>query len=143
MSNTEKELLEQILKDKEIQSVEDLQKKIDFFKDKNAEFKVDNISEYIEKLKSALKDFETHYEFRVGDILVWKSCMNNKMLPKINQPVIVIEVFKEAIFDTSKESSSTYFQELLDMKIGLLHPEDNVFITYFANSQRYRPLISQ
>lgn len=138
-----KEVLDRILKDKEIKSLDDLVKKVNSLEeeeDVKKEFNTENIENYIKDLNYCAEEIQTKYEFKKGDLIEWKPKLNNKRWPKKNQPAIVLEVLEEPIIDSSKESSSPYYREPLDLIIGFIF-DDGVFISFYVNSKRYRPFV--
>lgn len=61
------------------------------------------------------------YEFKSGDLVVWKKGLKNKVRPALNEPAIVMDVLTEPLKDENKTSSGTpYFNEPLDLVLGLL-----------------------
>lgn len=98
-----------------------------------------DINEYIDNLYRLKEVYETSNEFKAGDIIVWKEGMKNKKLPKYKQPCIVLSVLDNPIIDTNKDPGSTYFGEILDIKVGMIGPESE-FLTFHYDSRRFTHL---
>lgn len=81
------------------------------------------------------------HTLRAGMVVGWKAGLKNRRWPSYDRPCIVLEMLEQPVHD-SDESGSTYFREPLDMIVGLTiedgeHRGD--FLTFHANSERYRP----
>ena len=92
--------------------------------------------EHIDKLKLCLKNFQQRPSFQKGEIVTWKKHMRNKRLPNIGQPAIVVKTLDEPILQDKVPLGSTYYGELLDIVLGMIH-EDGTFLTFYYDSIRF------
>lgn len=94
---------------------------------------------HIGKLREAKEVFCKNYEFKVGDLVVWKAGLKNKGRPALNEPVIVMEVLDIPLKDGDKQDSGTpYFNEPLDIALGLVD-DDGDFIMFYYDKRRFEP----
>lgn len=92
--------------------------------------------EHLATLRDAFDSFLEKEDFKVGQIVKWRKDLNNRKLPRQNQPAIVVKVLDEPITSTDKESGSPYFLEKLDIILGVMY-EDGTFITLYYDSSRF------
>jgi hypothetical protein len=92
--------------------------------------------EYIAKLQSACSNLLKKESFQVGQLVKWKENLKNRRLPHKNQPAIVVDILDEPIISNEEESGSPYFQENLDIVLGIL-VEDDIFFTFHYDSRRF------
>ena len=76
-----------------------------------------------------------------GMVVTWKPGLKNRRWPKCGEPGIVVALLDMPVFDTD-EPGSTYFQEPLDMVIGIFldsgeHRGD--FLVFHTSRERYQP----
>jgi hypothetical protein len=101
--------------------------------------KIENMPSHIEKLRTAKDLFYKTYDFKVGDLVVWKAGLKNKARPALNEPVIVMEVLDTPLKDGDKQDSGTpYFNEPLDLALGLVD-DDGDFIMFYYDKRRFEP----
>jgi hypothetical protein len=96
------------------------------------------ISKHVAILTEVYEDFKKTHEFKPGDLVEWKKGLKNRKLPPQGFPAIVIQVLKEPIYDTEKDSGSAYFREPLDIVLGIIERE-GVFNQYYYDSRRFEP----
>lgn len=94
----------------------------------------------VSKLKELVKKFNEPNTFRAGDIIQWKEGLRNKT----NEgPFIVMELLGSPIIDEDAECGTAYFQEPLDLIVGLLDSpkrgEPKVLIFLHCDSRRMEP----
>jgi hypothetical protein len=97
-------------------------------------------SERIARLKALQEKLcgEKHV-FKMGQPVRWKKGLKNRRRPTYNEPAIVVKVLSEAVFDSKDEGASTpYFQEPLDILLGLLDEDDDLIVFHF-DSRRFEP----
>ena len=69
---------------------------------------------------------------------MWKAGLKNRKFPDYGEPSIVMNVLPAPVFDPSETSAaSPYFQEPLDLVIGLFHEDD--LIEYRVDDRRFEP----
>lgn len=90
--------------------------------------------------RSALQELYRGYclnvDFKVGEIIEWKSGLKNRRYPTYGQPAIVVEVIEDPLINTCDDSGSPYFQEPLDILIGFII--NNEFLFYHADKKRFK-----
>ena len=91
---------------------------------------------YLNDLKILHKSFLKKTNFKVGQIVKWKKGLKNKRFPLENQPVIVLEVLDEPVFDSETRSGSPYFFEPLDIVLGIID-SDGDFIRFYYDRMRF------
>lgn len=92
----------------------------------------------IDLLKKLKTLYEEKNDFKVGDILSWKKQLKNRKFPDYNEPIIVLEILAEPIFDQSVEIGSAYFNERNDIKAGVYR--DDTLLTFYFDSQRFEKM---
>lgn len=73
--------------------------------------------------------------FDVKDRVTWKWGMKNKVAPLAQQTAVVMAIRDEPFFDTSLSASSAYFEEPLDVRIGVFTPE-GIFREVWVDGRR-------
>ncbi|QTA86450.1 hypothetical protein [Desulfonema magnum] len=106
--------------------------------EKSIDDKVDYNENYINDLKVLHKKFLKKDNFEVGQIVKWKKGLKNRRLPLENQPVIILELLDEPVFDSEARSGSPYFLEPLDVVLGILD-SDGDFIRFYYDRRRFEP----
>jgi len=92
------------------------------------ENEAEKLSEVYEKLTRLPKE-----TFEAGAIVEWIPGLKNKKMKA--DMMIVTEVLKDPIIDDSWTSSSAYYKEQLDLRIGALD-SDGDLLEYFIDSRR-------
>lgn len=92
---------------------------------------------YLEKLKSIWSSFYDETVFEAGDFVEWKPGMKNRRYPDYGQPVVVMELLEEPVFDSAKDSGSSYYREPLDVVLGFLD-SDGDFVSFHFDSRRFQ-----
>ena len=75
---------------------------------------------------------------RPGRLAVWKRGLKNRRFPAYGAPAIVVEVREQPVTDTEHDSGVPYFQEPLDLLLGILH-ESGDFLVYHFDRRRFEP----
>ena len=88
-------------------------------------------------LKELRDSYEKKYDFNVGDIIKWKNKLKNRKLPEYDEPIIILEILDEPIFNVKEQIGSTYFNEKIDIKVGVI--KDNSLLTFCFESARFEP----
>ena len=110
----------------------------EFLKNRFKNPKIENVQEHINKLQFAQQQLSVSYEFKAGDILVWKKGLKNRARPAENEPIVVLEILETPTFDTEKGAGSAYFKEPLDLIAGLVD-SDGDFIIFYFDKRRFEP----
>lgn len=99
-----------------------------------------DFSSHKEELGKIFEVLQKKNSFRPGDIVKWKPRLRNRVYPDIDQPAIVIEMLEPPIRDLARgESGSLYFQELLDIRVGVILPGTGDLAEYLLPSKRLEP----
>lgn len=96
------------------------------------------IKEKLQLLKNCKKAINTTHKFKIGDIVKWKPNLKNRAMPEYEEPMIVLELLKDPIFDNQDGPGSTYFNEPLDIVLGII-ADDDEFISFYFDSRRVQP----
>jgi hypothetical protein len=83
-------------------------------------------------------DLRKDFAFKPGDIVKWKAGLRNRLLPKYEEPAIVVQVLDRPEFDQSRDAGSTYFREPLDVVLGILD-SDGDFSLFHLDRRRFEP----
>ncbi len=77
--------------------------------------------------------------FRKGQFVVWNAGLKNRKFPDYGEPCIITNVLPAPIFDpTESAAGSPYFQEPLNLVIGVFHEDD--FVEYRMDGRRLEPI---
>ncbi|MBK1647821.1 hypothetical protein [Rhabdochromatium marinum] len=93
-------------------------------------------------LQERARLFAQTHKFKPGDLVTWKPGLKNRRVPRSNQPVVVLEVLSEPVFDSDRDSGSPYFHEPLDLVLGLFvenGPNRGDFLSWHFDSRRFQP----
>jgi Zn-finger protein len=77
-------------------------------------------------------------EFKVGQLIMWKPDLKDKVFPQYGEPAVVLSAFMEPAVDSEVDTSSQYSCAINDMIIGVRAP-DGDFTHYYADSRRWQP----
>ncbi len=94
--------------------------------------------EKIDILNRRHSSFIENNIFELGQIVKWKPGLRNKETMGYDHPAIVFEILEKPVIDSSKDASSPYFREPLDIVLGFLD-DDNDYITFHCDSRRFEP----
>lgn len=73
--------------------------------------------------RDMLNEEPSEKRFTIKDRVTWKWGMKNKMAPLAQQTAVVMAIRDEPFFDDSQAASSAYFEEPLDVRVGVFTPE--------------------
>lgn len=93
-------------------------------------------SEYVGSLRSQFASLSSEESFSLGDLVVWKPLLKNRVRPAYGEPAIVVEVLDKPVRNTEADPSSTYFREPLDIVLGVLD-DDGELVVYHFDSRRF------
>ena len=110
--------------------IEDLQKLLNDVQGNDWKKQLDELDELVAAMNKK-------YDFNVGDKLKWKKGFKNRKVPDYNQPVIVLSKFDEPIIVDDVEKGSTYYNEKLTIKVGLI--KNGEFLTFYFDGNRFEP----
>ena len=90
-------------------------------------------------LKELVDRIDQHNVFSKGQFVRWKPGLKNRKVPEYDEPAIVIGVLLPPILDPSEiAAASPYFQEPLNLVIGLFHDDD--LLEFRVDGRRFEPL---
>ncbi|MEZ5577718.1 MAG: hypothetical protein R3F44_19590 [Candidatus Competibacteraceae bacterium] len=94
-----------------------------------------------EHLRVLLERFNNGREqaLRPGMLVTWKPGLKNRRFPRYGEPVVVVGLLDAPIVNPDDESGSPYFQEPLDLLLGVVRGEDRQFLVYHADRRRFQP----
>lgn len=93
-------------------------------------------AEYKDALTSRFASLTESASLSVGDLVVWKPLLKNRVRPAYDEPAVVIEILDKPVRNTEADPSSTYFREPLDIVLGLLDDDDEILVYHF-DSRRF------
>lgn len=112
---------------------------VEMLKERFRNREIENVPEHISKLRTAKEMFDKLYDFKSGDLVVWKKGLRNKVKPALNEPAIVMQILDTPLRDQDKQDSGTpYFNEPLDLVLGLID-EDGEFALFHYDKRRFEP----
>lgn len=97
-----------------------------------------NIEDYTKRLIKAIETYDKKYNFKKGELVIWKNGLKNKKVPDYGVPAVVIEVYEEPIIDEDAPLASPYYKEKLTLKLAILD-EDNELFTFHYDGNRFEP----
>ena len=93
----------------------------------------------IGRLKNYSAGLRQAHTFKTGQLVRWKNGLKNRRTPAYGEPIIVVDVLEEPIFDLEvKSAGSTYFHEPLTLVAGELAP-DGDFVFFHYDGRRFEP----
>lgn len=93
--------------------------------------------EYRTLLLEAFESFSAPGKrFEPGQIVRWKPGLSNRALPDVTSVGVVIE-HREDPYYAERDSASAYFQEPLDLALGIIFGEERSFVVYWFDSRRF------
>ena len=82
------------------------------------------------------------HRFKEGELVTWKPGLKNRRWPRYGCPAVILEVLATPRFDDDRDAGSPYFQEPLDLVLGLF-PEDGPargeLFAWHYDSRRFQP----
>jgi hypothetical protein len=76
---------------------------------------------------------------RPGMLATWKPGLKNRRYPRYGEPVVVVALLDTPVNDPKYESGTPYFQEPLDLLLGIMRGEDHEFLVYHVDRRRFQP----
>ena len=86
--------------------------------------------------------FHECHRFAPGDLVTWKPGLKNRRWPSHGRPAVVLTVLDPPVIDTEKDSGDPYFNEPLDLVLGLFvegGPIRGELMTWHFDSRRFQP----
>ena len=97
--------------------------------------------ELIAALKSNFTRMRSPETFKPGDVVIWKTGMKNRLQPKTGKPAVVMQMLDSPVRDTERDAGSAYFNEPLDMVLGIILEEGKHkgdFLEWHFDSRRFQ-----
>lgn len=110
---------------------------IPFDSSSSKEEKMADTKETALKLKKCFKSFKIENNFKEGQLVSWKKGLKNRKYPEYDEPAIVIKALDTPIYSDTSESGSPYFQEPLDIILGVIVNGD--FENFYYDKRRFNP----
>lgn len=127
MSEEKKDTLEERL----IEALKERQEKVE-------NRKIEDIDSYIKSLQKRTNLFLQEHDLKKRDVVIWKEGLKNKVRPAYGEPCTVLDILHNPIFDNDKNSGSPYFNEPLDLVLGIID-EENDFLILHCDKRRFQP----
>ena len=93
-------------------------------------------------LLARYRQFQQHHRFAPGDLVTWKPGLKNRLWPSYGRPAVVLEVLASPIVDSERDSGSPYFNEPLDLVLGVFlegGPARGELAAWHFDSRRLQP----
>jgi hypothetical protein len=90
-----------------------------------------------EQLTEMAAEYFKSYEFRPGDLVMWKPGMKIANLPEYNQPAVVLDV-RPGQVDPTNDAATSSFRDPCDVRFGTI-VQDGHFVGYWLDSKRFMP----
>lgn len=95
----------------------------------------------IGRLRNCAARMRRPHQFKKGELVQWKEGLKNKNTPPYGEPVIVVDVLKEPVYDyESKGSENPCFAEPLTLVAGELAPNGD-FVCFHYDGRRFEPYL--
>ena len=95
----------------------------------------------IGRLKNCAARMRRHHQFKKGELVQWKEGMKNRKTPAYGEPIIVVDVLKEPVYDCdSKNSASPFFYEPLTLVAGEI-ASNGEFLCFHYDGRRFEPYL--
>lgn len=85
-----------------------------------------------------LAAYNVRHNFEVGQLVMWKDGLKNRVRPDYGQPAIVVEVLEAPVVHPTAESLTSDLQDKLDIVLGVM-TEDNLFAFFHFDRARFEP----
>lgn len=82
-----------------------------------------------------LNEERSHERFTPKDRVSWKWGMKNKAVPLDRQTAVVLQVREDPIIDNTQTPSSTYYEEPLDVLVGV-YTHEGIFRELWIDGRR-------
>jgi hypothetical protein len=89
-----------------------------------------------------LNEEQSHERFSPKDRVTWKWGMKNKSVPLAKQTAVVLRVRQFPLIDKSQTPSSTYYEEPLDVLVGM-YTHEGIFRELWVDGRRLCLLTDQ
>ena len=87
--------------------------------------------EDLKRLRDLAESYLNPHQFKPGDLVTWKPGLRNRAMPEYGEPIVVVEVYDEPIYDQTSDSSSAYFREPLQLRCLLLDGDGDALIFHY------------
>jgi hypothetical protein len=98
-----------------------------------------DLAETLARLKACAARLAKKHSFAPGHLVRWKKGLKNKKTPAYGEPVIVMQVLEQPVFDPdANDSGGPYFREPMDLVAGEI-VDDGSFLCYHYDARRLEP----
>ncbi len=87
--------------------------------------------EDLKRLRDLAESYMQIHQFKPGDLVTWKPGLRNRVMPEYGEPIVVVEVYDEPIYDQTSDSSSSYFREPLHLRCLVVDKDGDALIFHF------------
>lgn len=94
---------------------------------------------YATRLLESYQRFSVEHTLQPGQLVRWKQGMKNRAHPDYGVAAVVIQVLDRPALDASQGAGSTYFNEPLDIVLGLLDSDGDLLVFHY-DSRRFEPV---
>jgi hypothetical protein len=129
-------------------SLDDLEKVLGATSPEPAEETATSKPQSREELEAKLKEYAAQltkaHTFKKGQLVTWKKGLKNRRNPAYGNPVIVVEVLSEPVFDTENKggAGSSYFREPLTLVAGRIS-NDGDFVCFHYDGRRMEEYVGK
>ena len=95
--------------------------------------------ETIARLKACAARMAKTHAFTKGQLVQWKKGLKNKRTPAYGEPVVVLDVLAQPVFDEeTKSAGSPYFREPLTLVAGEIDGDGDLLCFHY-DARRFEP----
>lgn len=93
----------------------------------------------VARLRACARRLATPHRFQPGQLVQWKKGLKNKRTPEYGEPIVVVQVLTEPLYEQKEaNSSSPYFREPLTLVAGEMD-KDGDFLCFHYDARRFEP----
>ncbi len=93
----------------------------------------------VARLRACAQRLVKPHQFQPGQLVQWKKGLKNKRTPEYGEPVVVVQVLAEAVYEQKETSAgSPYFREPLTLVAGEVD-KDGDFLCFHYDARRFEP----
>lgn len=89
------------------------------------------------RLQRIARTLDEPRDYVKGDLVVWKTGLQNRTIPDGDDPMVVLRVLESPVFDEQSPVGSPYFHEPLDVIVGYF-ANDGTMVPAYVDGRRIR-----